>query len=372
MYAQALLESGNSTAAVNEFQQTIALWPGQIPVMMELAEALEKKGDWAESLEKYHKAALLDASADYRTKITRMDAANPQIEYKKAQERLELHIAALKSGGKSAEAVALEARVHNMGAAPNLSEKIDAAMQAGVQANQQRHFDEALKHFQDAGELAEKMQPHDQRLVTALDHVGNEYLGQDPAAAEAAYERELKVSEEIFGVRSANTAMPLQSLGRNALMQHDYAAAEKFYFREVDVNEKVYGEGSDRVAASLLDAASVYIMRKNYGKAEPYILRAVHIDESLDGPDGINLLMPLTSACNLYDKWGKPDKLEPYIRQLLAVAEKQFGPTSPQLAPALTLEARTLRSLGRAKEAGRGGEPLSVNTVRNEGYALTG
>jgi hypothetical protein len=68
--------------------------------------------------------------------------------------------------------------------------------------------------------------------------------------------------------------------------------------------------------------------------------------------DGISMLMPLTSACNLYDKWGKPDKLEPYIRQLLAVAEKQFGPTSPQLAPALTLEAHTLRSLGRAKEAG--------------------
>ena len=143
-------------------------------------------------------------------------------------------------------------------------------------------------------ELAEKMQPHDQRLVTALDHVGNEYLGQNPAAAEAAYERELKVSEEIFGVHSANTAMPLQSLGRNALMQKDYAAAEKFYFREVDVNEKVYGEGSDRVAASLLDAASVYVVQKDYAKAEPYILRAVHIDESLYGGDSVGMLIPLS------------------------------------------------------------------------------
>jgi tetratricopeptide (TPR) repeat protein len=336
---------------VSEFQQTIALWPGQIPVMIELAEALEKKGDWPAAIEEYHKAALLDASADYRTKITRMDAANPQVEYKKAQERVQLHIAALKSSGKSSDATALEARIRSMEATPNLSEKIDAAMQAGEQANQLRHFDEALKHFQEAVELAEKMQPHDQRLVTALDHVGNEYLGQDPAAAEAAYERELKVSEEIFGVRSANTAMPLQSLGRNALMQHDYAAAEKFYFREVDVNEKVYGEGSDRVAASLLDASSVYIVQKDYAKAEPYILRAVHIDESLYGHDGINMLMPLSNACNLYDKWGKPDKLEPYIRQLLAVAEKQFGPNSPQLAPVLTSEAHTLRSLGRAEEA---------------------
>jgi tetratricopeptide (TPR) repeat protein len=346
-----LLAAGDNAAAASEFQQAIALSPGQVPVMIELADALEKKGDWAESLEEYHKAALLDSSADYRTKITRMDAADPQVEYKKAQERLQLHIAALKSSGKSSDAAALEARAHNLQAAPRLSEKIDAAMQAGEQANRVRHFDEALKHFQDAVELAEKVQPHDPRLVTALDHVGNEYLGQDPAAAEAAYERELKVSEEIFGAHSANTAMPLQSLGRNALMQHDYAAAEKFYFREVDVNEKVYGEGSDRVAASLLDAASVYMAQKDYAKAEPYILRSVHIDESLYGHDGINMLMPLSNACNLYDKWGKPDKLEPYTRQLIAVAEKQFGPNSPQLAPVLSSEARTLRTLGRAKEA---------------------
>jgi tetratricopeptide (TPR) repeat protein len=280
-----------------------------------------------------------------------MDARDPQVEYEKAKERMQLHIAAMKSSGKSSDAVALEARIQHREAAPSLSEKIDAAMQAGEQANQLRHFDEALRHFQQAVELADKMQPHDQRLVTALDHVGNEYLGQDPAAAEAAYERELKVSEEIFGAHSANTAMPLQSLGRNALMSHDYAAAEKFFFREVDVNEKVYGEGSDRVAASLLDAASVYIVQQDYAKAEPYILRALHIDESLYGHDGINLLMPLSSACNLYDKWGKPDKLEPYARQLIAVGEKQFGPNSPQLAPVLSSEARTLRTLGRTKEA---------------------
>jgi tetratricopeptide (TPR) repeat protein len=203
--------------------------------MIELAEALERKGDWPAAIDEYHKAALLDASADHRTKITRLDAANPQAEYKKAQERLNLHIAALKSSGKSSETTQLETRMRIMEAAPNLSEKVDAAMQAGAQSNSQRHFDEALRHYQEAVELAEKMQPHDQRLATSLDHVGNEYLGQNPAAAEAAYERELKVTEEIFGVRSANTAAPLQSLGRNALMQHDYPAAEKFYFHAVEV-----------------------------------------------------------------------------------------------------------------------------------------
>ena len=125
--------------------------------------------------------------------------------------------------------------------------------------------------------------------------------GQDPAAAEAAYERELKVTEEIYGAQSANLAAPLQSLGRNALMQKDYASAEKFFFRAVDVNEKVYGEGSDKVAHSLLIAASVYIAQKDYAKAETYLVRALNIDESLFGHDGVDLLMPLASVCTLYD-----------------------------------------------------------------------
>jgi hypothetical protein len=71
----------------------------------------------------------------------------------------------------------------------------------------------------------------------------------------------------------------------------------------------------------------------------------------LYGRDGISRLMPLSNACNLYEKSGKPDQLEPYTRRRLSVAGKQFGPNSPQLAPVLTCEARTLRTLGRAKEA---------------------
>lgn len=86
-------------------------------------------------------------------------------------------------------------------------------------------------------------------------------------------------------------------------------------------------------------------------KAEPYLLRALNIDESLYGRDGLNLLMPLASVCALYDKWGKPEKLEPYDRQMIAVIEKQYGPDSPQLASTLANEAKTLRSLGRVKEA---------------------
>ena len=350
-YAQALQASGNNDAAIGEFQQSIALKPNQIPVMMELAAALEKKGDWPAALHEYHRAALLDASIDIRGKVIRSDALIPETEYKKAQERFNQYVASLKSAGKSAEAAQVQARIRSMEAAPGLSEKLDAAIQAGLQANSQRHFEEALTHFKEAVELADKIQPHDQRLASALDYLGMQNLGRDFPAARAAFERELKVDEEIYGPQSPNLAAPLSSLGHTALIQKDYVTAERYFFRAVDLNEKAYGEGSNRVAFYLLDATSVYMAQQDYAKAEPYILRALRIDVSVYGNDSVELLMPLSGACNLYDKWGKPDKLEIYGHQLLTVLEKQFGPNSPQLAPALTIEARALRNLGRANEA---------------------
>lgn len=350
-YAQACLGSGNTDAAISEFKQAMALDPKAVQVMLRFAAALEKKGDWVASNDEYRKAALTDAGVDWRGKITRSDELNPQNEYKYAQERLSQHIASLKAVGKSSEAAQLEASLKNSQAAPSISEKLYMALQAGAADNRQRDFEAAKRDFKQAVELADKIQPHDQRLVSALDHLGNEYFGEDPAAAEAAYERELKVSEEIYGPQSANLTPPLESLGRNALKQKDYATAEKFFFRAVDLNEKVYGEGSDKVANSLLMAASVYIVQKDYAKAETYLVRALNIDESLFGRDGIDILMPLFNVCTLYDKWGKPDKLEPCDRQLITVLEKQYGANSPQLVSTLTSEAQVLRTMGRPKEA---------------------
>ena len=224
-------------------------------------------------------------------------------------------------------------------------------MRAGAEEDKLRHYDEALRHYQEAVQAAEKLQPHDMRLVTALDHVGNHYLGQNPVAAQSAYERELKTAQELFGPQSSNLTGPLQSLGRNALMQKDYATAEKFFSRAVDINEKVFGEGSNKVAESLVQASSVYFVQQDYEKEEPYLLRAVRIDEALYGAENIGTLIPRSTLCALYDHWEKPDKAAACDQQLLTVLEKQYGVKSPVLVGTLGSEAKALRKLGRSQEA---------------------
>jgi tetratricopeptide (TPR) repeat protein len=350
-YGKALDAKGDTNGAIGEFKQAILLEPRQIQFKLELASALERKGDWAAAMDEYHRAAGEDAGIDPRGKIRRRDDRDPQRDYQDAQERLAAHIAALNSAGKSSEAAELEASIHAKQGAAGLSEQVDAAMRAGAEADKVKHYDEALRHYQEAVQAAEKLQPRDMRLVTALDYVGNHYLGQNPAAAQSAYERELKTAQEIFGPQSSNLTEPLQSLGRNALVQKDYAAAEKFFFRAVDLNEKVFGESSNKVAESLVQATSVYFVQKDYAKAEPYLLRAVRIDEALYGADGLDMVIPRAKLCALYDHWEKPDKAAACDQQLLVILEKQYGPKSPVLVGTLANEAKALRKVGRSQDA---------------------
>jgi tetratricopeptide (TPR) repeat protein len=350
-YGQAWVGLNKFDSAIAEFQQSLALKPQQIQVMLRLAGALEKKGDWVAAMGEYRAASLADSSIDLRGKVILVDDLDAQNEYKSAQLRLKEHLAALRASGKTSEAAAIESGIQSARANAGISDQLDSALQAGLNAVRSRQLDEGTRDFQQAVDLAEKIQPHDPRLVTALDDLGNCYFGWNAAAAESAYERELQAAQNLFGPESPNLVGPLQSLGRNALMQKDYATAEKFFFRAVDINEKAFGESSTNVADSLVKASAVYFVQKDYAKAEPYVLRAVNIDESFFGSDGIDMAIPLATLCQLYDRWGKPVQFERYNRQLMAVIAKQYGADSPVLVPMMDREVKTLRALGKNEEA---------------------
>jgi tetratricopeptide (TPR) repeat protein len=228
---------------------------------------------------------------------------------------------------------------------------LDAALQAGAEANKKRRFDESFARYKEAVSLADQLQPHDYRLAVALDHLGACLLGRDFPAADAAYERELKVYVELMGPETYHRATPLTSLGNSAMVQHNYERARDFYTQAVQVNEKAFGESSTQVAESLLYLAQVYAVQKKYDVAEPFILRSLRTEESLLGGDRIDLMPPLWSLCNLYSSWEKPDKAEPCYERALGILEKQYGASSPVLVSVLAGEAKALRDLGRTDQA---------------------
>ncbi|MGH9680969.1 MAG: tetratricopeptide repeat protein, partial [Candidatus Acidiferrales bacterium] len=116
-------------------------------------------------------------------------------------------------------------------------------------------------------------------------------------------------------------------------------------------NQKVYGGDSPAVADCLRLLASLYVRHQDYTTAQTYLLHAVQIDEATYGRDGFGVSLPLWFLCDLYEKWNKPELAEPRYRQMIAIIEKQYGTDSPMLLTTLTTEAKTLRKLGREKEA---------------------
>jgi tetratricopeptide (TPR) repeat protein len=363
LYGQALEASGDLSSAIAEFKQAVAIDPKQAQLKLDLAAALEKNTDWAAARDQYRQAALADPSA------------NVQTQYKMAQDRLNPHIASMPASGKSTKAAARGPRLRATKAEPGISGQLDAAMQAGFKAMLAGQPGEAEARYKDAVGLAEKLQPHDDRLVTSLIRVGDLYGVRNAfAEKDAALQRALRESVELHGAGSPMTTESLWSLGANALFKNDYKAALDFYSRAVDVNEKTFGENNANVADSLTFLAGVYVGQGAYGKAEPYLLRAVRIDESLFGPDGFPLDgLPLPGLCDLYDRWNKPEKAAPCYRQLLALREKKYGENTPFLLSTLRSEAKALRQLGREDEAAQVEQHLQsirIATGQSEGVVI--
>jgi len=172
VYGQALKGSENLDAAVAEFKQALLLDPKQPEVRVNLAALLERKGDWPGSLDQYRRASLAGSTVPLGNGVFQVITPNPQLQYKSAQERFNQHLVSLKAAGKSAEAAKREACVATSQAGSGITEKVDAAMQAGYDAFMQRQWDQAIRNYKKAIELSEKLQPHDGRLAIALGELG--------------------------------------------------------------------------------------------------------------------------------------------------------------------------------------------------------
>jgi tetratricopeptide (TPR) repeat protein len=356
LLAQAMAGTGDksaSAAAIDEGKASVALDPNNLQTILHLASDYEKSGDWVNAMVEYRKASLTAASQDVRGKVYRRDETPEKVQqaYDDAQKRFQTHLNALRAAGKSDEAAALDAKLKAASAAPGLADQVDEAMKAGAADDKVRNFSQAVIDFKHAVELADKMQPHDARLVTALEKLGNNEMGQDNDAAKAAYSREYKAACELFGTNSGSAMQALQSLGRFETFTHDYASAEHHYFQAVDIATHNFGEGSDEAAKATMAAASVYVAQKDYAKAEPYVLRAVHSEESIQGPDSMDLIVPLSQECYLYDQWGKSKESDACDQRMIALVEKQYGKNSPAMVPILMSDAKALRALGRNTDA---------------------
>lgn len=347
---EALQGAGDAKAAIAEFKEAITLSPKNLHGRLDLANALEKSGDWVGALQNYRQATL-DEPPHNAGGVPQL-WYRAQENYTQAQQRFQQHLADLRSAGKASEANALEASLKSKIGAPNLDEQFHAALQSSRQAITEKRFDDAETSAKEAVAVAEKLQPQDGRLTEALGQLGAVYMWRaDYPHAGDAYQRELAVSQKVYGPQSPMLALPLQSLGMLAISQNDLASGEKYFSQALDLDVKAYGEDSNDTAATLSGLARVYFLQKDFSKTESVMLRALKIFETIYGNESYQLSLPLSGLCHLYDESQNPGKSAPCHARMVSLEEKQFGTESPYLVRDLTAEAVALRKLGRNDEA---------------------
>ena len=193
---QALGGSGDHDSAIVEYREAVSIAPKELRARLDLALALEKKGDWVAALDNYRRAALDEAPPKVGIPQLYFDAGH---KYQSARERFQQRLTDLRASGKSSEAAAHEARLKASEVAPNLDERFHAAMQTSMQAIGERRFNDAETSAKQAIEIAGQIQPEDGRLPEAVGQLGTVYAWRlDYKQAEENYRRQLLLAEKAL------------------------------------------------------------------------------------------------------------------------------------------------------------------------------
>ncbi|HXT74566.1 MAG TPA: tetratricopeptide repeat protein [Candidatus Angelobacter sp.] len=341
LYGQVLQATGQIAQANAEFRESLLLNPKQPAVRLRYAATLEKSGDFSGALDQYRQAAQADP------------ADSTQQAYKSAQHRLAEQLKTLKAEGKASEASQLKSSIRATQQAPGISDKLDSAIASGNKEMMVDHnLDDALRDFQSALELAQKLQPHDGRLPDVLSKLGLIYLHRSEfAKADDAFRQELAAIQEVHGPRSPDIADPLYWMGMCSVAQKDFPTGEKLFLQAIQETENVYGENSSKNILYMTGLANLYRGEGQDAKAISYFERTIKIGEKFPGSPQYQVMANLYSLAGVYDSTGKLDQAESCLERLFTDMQNQYGANSPQLLVILDKEESLLHRLGRTADA---------------------
>ena len=352
MRGEALALASDHNGAIAEFKEALSISPKDLRPRLDLALALEQKGEWVESLSQYRQAATDEAPP--LTDGAPHELFDAQGKYQAAQERFVQHLAGLRSAGRSAEAGLLESAWRSRSSAPNLDAEYHEALQSSMNSVLQLHFDQAESAAQKAIDIAGKITPGDARLSEAVAQLGLVYVARrDYGKAEQNFQRQLALLQKMYGPDSPFDSAALTNLANLARKQQNYPAAESYFDRIIAIDRKAYGENSEPLVSSLNGMAHIYFDQKDFPKTEAILLRGQKITEAMFGPDDVRTGVNLNFLCYVYDQWGNWQKSATCHARIVSIAEKQFGADSPYVVQDLTAEAKALRLLGREAEASK-------------------
>jgi TonB family protein len=153
-----------------------------------------------------------------------------------------------------------------------------------------------------------------------------------------------------------------------ALQRYDEAAAA--YQRALKINENLLGREHPDLVALLLRLGWMRHALSQSGEAESLFKRAVAITEK-QGADHVGVADPLLTLAAFYQKMGRPAASLPIYRRVIALQEKHFGPDAERLVDTLNQFSCALEQDKKPTEASEASSrALQLEGKSNPGYKV--
>jgi hypothetical protein len=201
--------------------------------------------------------------------------------------------------------------------------------------------------------------------VAAYRQFRTAFDARDYAAARAAAERVVALTEQRFGAESRELVNPLSNLGSVHYRLGDHAAAEVAFARAVRI---VDGQkaGADRALIRPLQGlGETYLATRQYAESATALKRAVDLLRNLDGLFAIEQLETLDSLIESYVALDRLQDAEKESQYAFRVAESAWGRNDLRLLDPLDRLARWYEYVGRYTTA-RGLHARALQLAENQ------
>jgi len=198
-------------------------------------------------------------------------------------------------------------------------------------------YDDAIRHFELALDLAEKAsRPDDGYVGDLLFRIASlKRLKGEYSTAERQFERAVAVEQKAFGRENPQVAMTLRGWGTLYLNMGEHAKAEPLLEEALEISERTLGKEHPAVALCLRALANLHGFLEDLERARTYLERALPIAEKGFDPDDVSLIAVVHDLGDIYRVMGDFDLAEPLLERTVAFVENKYGPEHVQLGSPL-------------------------------------
>ncbi|HMV30119.1 MAG TPA: tetratricopeptide repeat protein, partial [Anaerolineales bacterium] len=168
----------------------------------------------------------------------------------------------------------------------------------------------------------------------------------DHAGAKAAFERALKIFENVLGEDHPNVATLINNLGGVLKALGDHAGAKAAFERALKIDEATFGPDHPDVAIDVNNLGMVLKDLGDHAGAKAAFERALKIDEATFGPDHPSVAIRVNNLGGVLRALGDHAGAKAAYERALKIDEATFGPDHPNVGTEVNNLGLVLEDLG--------------------------